>query len=464
MNRESYQKYQLDESKEARLWKDAIIVFDTSALLDFYYYPKEIQKDIFEKIFKDRKVAGRLWIPFHVQFEYLKNRKGVIKKPIGEKYKPLRDKIEELKSTCSKVKKITEQIKEQTKKPDTHPYLPQEKIDSFIEFAGKLNQEVEQFKIELTKEIEIQEKEIKSLEDDDTILKAFEDSINVGEELPFEKIMEIVKEGKLRYEYHIPPGYMDLKEKKGTQIFGDLIIWKQILDFSEAENKSVIFICNDMKIDWCHEDLNSRIKSPREELIKEFNDNNNQEFWMYNQSQFLYEANKFVKSSMADSKIEGVSHVIDERNRRVQVEKIIERIYIKIENEIIEDVKRNISSDLVDTVSEKVSDDAFFEEADLMPPVIEKVSINKYSIEEIHGNFVTLELSGFIIFGIEGSYTDYSSATYDKEDSVWYNEKFLERHMRYVTDLTLQIDVNLLNGSFLNMKYYQLGNLEEKHY
>ena len=111
-----------------------------------------------------------------------------------------------------------------------------------------------------------------------------------------------------------------------------------------------------------------------------------------------------------------------------------------------------------------MDEDPFFEEADLMPPIIEEVNINEYSIEGIHGDFATLELSGFIIFEIEGSYTDRSSATYDKEDSVWYNEEFIERHMRYVANLSLQIDVNLRNGSFLNMQYYHLENLEEKNY
>ena len=67
--------------------------------------------------------------------------------------------------------------------------------------------------------------------------------------------MGIVNEGKLRYEFQIPPGYQDLKEKIGTQIFGDLIVWKQILSHAKAINKNVIFICNDLKIDWCLKDF-----------------------------------------------------------------------------------------------------------------------------------------------------------------------------------------------------------------
>jgi len=318
MNKDSFKKYELDKDREEELWRDSIIIFDTSALIDFYYYPKETRQDIFDKIFESLK--GRLWVPFHVQFEYLKNRKSIIEKPIKEKYDPLKEeKIQELKSAGKKIKKISEQIKNDTKKPESHPYLAQDKIDNFIEFTKEINKRIIDFEGELTEEIQKQEAEIKALNTDDTILKAFEESIQVGEELPFAKIMEIVKEGKLRYEFKIPPGYMDLNEKIGSQIFGDLIVWKQILSYSKAENKSVIFVCNDLKIDWCYKDTRNRIERPREELVKEFNDNTNQEFWMYNQSQFLYKAKELLKVELEDSKIEEISRVIDSRNRNVLI-------------------------------------------------------------------------------------------------------------------------------------------------
>jgi DNA-directed RNA polymerase subunit RPC12/RpoP len=128
------------------------------------------------------------------------------------------------------------------------------------------------------------------------------------------EIMEIVTEGKLRYEFEIPPGYKDLKEKEGTQIFGDLIIWKQILSYSKEINKSVIFICNDLKIDWCYKDSRNRIESPRLELIKEFNDNNEKEFWMYDQSQFIYKSKELLDVDIADAKIKEISNVINLRN------------------------------------------------------------------------------------------------------------------------------------------------------
>lgn len=313
MNRKSFEKYELNADKEKELWNDSIVIFDTSALIDFYYYPKETRQEIFDKIFS--KLKNRLWIPYHVQFEYLKNRKGIIEKTIIENYSPIKkEKIKGINLAKSKILKISEQIKKDTLKPEKHPFLPQEKIDEFIEFTKEIDKRVQQFEKDLLEEIEKQENEIKSLHRNDTILKAFEDNIEVGSELTHSEIMQIVSEGKLRYEFEIPPGYKDLKEKIGTQIFGDLIVWKQILSYAKDENKNVIFICNDLKIDWCYKDSRNRIKSPREELIKEFNDNNQKYFWMYNQSQFVYKAKELLEIDIADAKIEEISNIINSRN------------------------------------------------------------------------------------------------------------------------------------------------------
>jgi hypothetical protein len=315
MNRESFEKYELRPEKEKKLWEESVIVFDTSALIDFYFYHKETRKEIFEKIFP--KLENRLWIPNHVQFEYLKNRKGKIEKPISENYNPIRnEKLKKLDSAKSEILKVTNQIKEETFKPEKHPFIPQEKIDKFIEFTKEIENKINEFNKDIKAEIDKQEDEIKALNENDTILKAFEQYLKVGEEITHMQTMEIVKEGKLRYEFDIPPGYEDKQDKIGTQIFGDLIIWKQILSYSKEHNKDIIFICNDLKIDWCIKDKNSRnrIASPRNELIKEFNDNNSKDFWMYSQSQFVFKAKEFLQVDIADAKIEEISNVITNRN------------------------------------------------------------------------------------------------------------------------------------------------------
>ncbi|QYS90861.1 hypothetical protein JJC04_13170 [Flavobacterium covae] len=72
MDRNIIKPYKITEDKETILWKDAIIVFDSSALLDLYYSPKSERQKIDTEIFTELK--DRLWLPNHVQYEFLKNQ------------------------------------------------------------------------------------------------------------------------------------------------------------------------------------------------------------------------------------------------------------------------------------------------------------------------------------------------------------------------------------------------------
>ena len=61
-----YKKYYLDSDKVQQILKSGIIVFDTSALLDLYYYSFDTQNEIFRNVFK--YLSNRLWIPSQVYF------------------------------------------------------------------------------------------------------------------------------------------------------------------------------------------------------------------------------------------------------------------------------------------------------------------------------------------------------------------------------------------------------------
>ncbi len=71
----AFNKYMLDTETEKDLWSGCVFVFDTSALLALYRLSKETHESI-EKVLD--KVKERLWIPNHVQFEFMKNREGTL--------------------------------------------------------------------------------------------------------------------------------------------------------------------------------------------------------------------------------------------------------------------------------------------------------------------------------------------------------------------------------------------------
>lgn len=322
MNKNIINQYRINDEKETYLWNNAIFVFDSSSLLDLYFVPKNSREKIYEEIFK--KLENRLWLPFHVQYEFLKNREKIIIKPISEKYNPLKTKIQTIGSSIkNEISKKIDEISRETHKDDKHPHIEQKEIEDFKKNIETFTSEFKKFEENIIANIANIETEIKNVESDDDVLKSLETYFEIGREFSFEEILEITKEGKHRYEFKIPPGYGDFykKEKIGTQIFGDLIIWKQILEYSKEKKLPIIYITNDIKKDndWCHLDLKAtedRIYSPREELIKEIKDYSAVDFWMYNLPQFLFNSNKYVKSTIKEETIQNISQFLNNNNSK----------------------------------------------------------------------------------------------------------------------------------------------------
>ena len=62
----------------------------------------------------------------------------------------------------------------------------------------------------------------------------------VGAKPPPERIVAIHKEGEERYAKKIPPGLEDTKKAaEGGDKFGDLVIWKEIIEKAKADKRPV---------------------------------------------------------------------------------------------------------------------------------------------------------------------------------------------------------------------------------
>jgi hypothetical protein len=102
-----------------------------------------------------------------------------------------------------------------------------------------------------------------------------------------------------------------------VQVFGDLIIWKQILEYAKSSLKPVILITDDVKSDWCYIEKSgsdTKITRPREELIKEMHDFAKVDFWMYTQSQFIHNVEKYYKIKPNEDVIEDVEMNVSDAN------------------------------------------------------------------------------------------------------------------------------------------------------
>lgn len=298
MDRKTITRCLMNDALEERFWDECIFVFDTSALLNFYNYSPTTKDFLFKEVFP--KFKGRLWLPNHVEYEYLKNRKDTLKNPIKEKYGKLEDEeIKTLKELTSKFNNQLISLKNKTKKKFDHPYFDQAIFEDFDRLAEKSANAFEQLILSVEKEIESRKAEIMSLDQKDDVLIAIETFFTVGKPFSFDQLINIAKEGEFRFKHKIPPGYEDSEAKKskiGIQKFGDLIIWKQILEYARITTKPLVFITDDVKADWCYIEKrgsDSRITRPKEELIKEIFDFAAVDFWMYSLSQFVYNLEKY---------------------------------------------------------------------------------------------------------------------------------------------------------------------------
>ena len=147
----------IDAAAEKMLWKDAVIVFDTCALLDFYYMSAAHQ-DVMADILL--YLSPRIWLPAQVVFEYYKNRESVILKPITENYreKELQGNhiVDDLKSLISN-----------WEREYYHPFISNASLKSIKEALAIIEPKIAEIKTMVAKEYQARKNEIKALKDND---------------------------------------------------------------------------------------------------------------------------------------------------------------------------------------------------------------------------------------------------------------------------------------------------------
>lgn len=180
-------------------------------------------------------------------------------------------------------------------------FIDDEKVRT-INFSPKVSSKAD-FVNELNKTSKFIETVAKTFRNNEEI-ESVRDEINIflpkivikNEIIPNENLE---KEFKIRCENKIPPGF---DEEKSSNIIGDFIAWKEIINDCETNSHSkVIFLTNDMKKDWVYKPqkisylgnvvsnsdkekgkfLPAKIADPR--LVKEFFENTNaQNFYILN--------------------------------------------------------------------------------------------------------------------------------------------------------------------------------------
>ncbi len=249
--------YSPTDDEFQHLWDNCLFVLDANVLLNLYVYSPSGREDIIAVL---KQISGRVWVPHQVALEYHSNRRAKI--------------MQQAAAYASKQTELraTRQNLDQLRSHKEHPFVNVEAIDKIKEPLAEILQELEK-----------REQEQLHLLDADHILHSLTDLLEgrIGCSYGEEKMQEISKQCKTRYENHIPPGYRD----KAYEC-GDLILWLQTIDKAKEENKPIIFVTDEKKGDWWQKE-DDKIIGPRPELIHEMKYRAGVSFYMYSADDFL---------------------------------------------------------------------------------------------------------------------------------------------------------------------------------
>ncbi|WAJ35875.1 PIN domain-containing protein [Pseudomonas sp. GOM7] len=263
-----------DETEHENLWGKCIFVFDANILLNMYRYSDDTRASFLQVL---EKLGDRAWIPYRVADEYLTNRLKVIHEQLDE-YSAAINESQNLRKKLQNVRQ--------------HPFVSKGIMDKAEDIFDSLEAELN--RNQSVHGRRMHEDEIKT-----RLAEIFKGK--VGRKLSNDELEKIISEGERRYAEKVPPGYSDAKKASSDEFlsarcrpYGDLIVWKQIIEKSCDEKSSVIFITDDGKEDWWLR-FKGKTIGPRPELIEEFMGATGMEFHMYHPDRFLSLASEYLK-------------------------------------------------------------------------------------------------------------------------------------------------------------------------
>ncbi|RYD02485.1 hypothetical protein N752_24460 [Desulforamulus aquiferis] len=149
----------------------------------------------------------------------------------------------------------------------------------------------------------------------------------IGEPYAQDRVNAIEKEGIERYKYNVPPGFKDKDDKdkqsyrtygdiRYQQLYGDLIVWNQVIDKAKESSTPIILVTEDRKEDWWEKD-GQKIKRPHPQLVQEFLNRTHQKFYMYRTDNFVSNGIKYFGTDVTEEQFQELTDEI-KNIRRVE--------------------------------------------------------------------------------------------------------------------------------------------------
>lgn len=304
-----------------------LLIFDTSALLDLYRHPIIASKRILECL---RENNNRIWIPAQVKVEYNKNVKNVKNVDMYKKFN---------KDSKKEAKRLEKQLLNYINNYSKSKFSSLSLLETDINknFANIFTA-IDKYSESLKPEEEVYKNFV--LDEVDAYLNELLSGDKSGKETNIVELINILKEGELRYKYKIAPGYKDAEKKSGIDKFGDLIVWKQIIEKAKSSKENrIFFITSDNKPDW-FTSYNVVRREPCKELIEEFN------YYIKDKEIVIITMSDFIKSLSSESE-ESDSEILLELRKDIVVNSLKETI-----NEVIGEFIDDKGVDFLDDIPE----------------------------------------------------------------------------------------------------------------
>lgn len=301
--------YSTPEESLSEIWSSeaTLFVFDTNCLLNLYRCEEHTREDILNVMMA---ISSRIWIPFQVGLEFQKNRRTVINSSI--------ESLENIKGALTNI--YTQNMLEHGKVKRT---LYSTLSDEIINLQNSIKEPINSF-IENNIIPRITNKQ--DISSHDFIRDAIDNIIgeNIGD-IPTQEAIDVIdKEGEQRYSKKIPPGFKDSAKKDITyhagitfqDKFGDLYLWKELINKASDENiRNIVLISDDTKDDWLFISKNTThgpLESLKTEICQHSNISN---FKLINQFTFLNDAKKFLDNvNVSDESLEEIEKLSLSKN------------------------------------------------------------------------------------------------------------------------------------------------------
>ncbi|GAB3958696.1 hypothetical protein GCM10029978_004150 [Actinoallomurus acanthiterrae] len=300
---------------------NALIVLDTNVLLDLYRYTPEARNQILDAL---RLVAPRLWLPYQVGLEFVRNRRGVIadrtdklRRAKTQLDRLLHEAWKDVQGALDGVKSLLDTF--------AADEAGQAELDELINQAN-FKELIEPWRQTLCARIDkLRDSQDIGLNDisggSDPVLP--EVTVLYGDRIglapsPAELRKHIEQAVEYRYPNKIPPGFLDASKPTALQAAGDYLLWEEMITHvrDTAIWERALFVSGDIKADWYESPgSGSDSRRPWPSLINEFRSRTNADLLIVETKAFFEGITEFLDAKITSSTVEEISRTAEAREK-----------------------------------------------------------------------------------------------------------------------------------------------------